>query len=89
MVLATSGSSSVNFNRIVSSNSHPYDVFTSETFTYTPIIVGETFSEILCGLYIKDLNSANALICDNSVNKVSLAKINFQTQSITLKFVFS
>jgi hypothetical protein len=87
MVLATSGSSSINFNRIVSSNSHPYHVFSSETLTYTPIIFGAVFSEKLCGLYIKDLNSANVLICDNNVNKVKLANINFQTPKITYQIV--
>lgn len=88
MVVATSGKlSPLCFNRIVSSNTHPYHVFTSETLSYSPAVPG---TDVLCGLYIKDLNFANALIrYNNPIYKVKLAKINFQTQRITSKVVFS
>jgi hypothetical protein len=78
MVIATSGSTRINYNRIISSSTSPYSVLDTKTFRDT---VSPTGRE-LYAIYIIDLNNAVSLIYD-TVDLTFLAKINFLTQSIS------
>jgi hypothetical protein len=60
MVLATSGSNTINYNRIISSSSSPYQVKNSQTFR-DPAPTGSLYA-----LYIIDLNNAVSLLYDGS-----------------------
>jgi hypothetical protein len=71
MVIATSGMSYINYNRIISSTTSPYQVSNSQTFRDT---ISPT-TRSLYALYIIDLNNAVSLIYDGSYT--DLAKINF------------
>ena len=62
MVLATSGSSYINYNRIISSRASPYTV--SSTSTYRDPTANP--NRRLVALYIIDLHNAVSLIFDSS-----------------------
>jgi hypothetical protein len=62
MVIATSGSSYINYNRIISSSTSPYSVLETKTFRDPT----SSSTRRLLALYIMDLNSAVSLIYDNS-----------------------
>jgi hypothetical protein len=62
MVVATSGSSYINYNRIISSSIPPYSVSDIKTFRDT---ISPT-SQILYGLYIIDLNNAVSLVYEST-----------------------
>jgi hypothetical protein len=73
MVVTTSGSNYINYNRIISSTTSPYSVSVTETFRDT---ISPT-SRSLYALYIIDLNNAVSLIYDSTSYYSNLAKINF------------
>ena len=73
MVIATSGFSYINYNRIIHSSISPYSVLSTETFrdptVYSPI-------RILYALYVINLDNAVSLI-KNGATDTYLATINF------------
>jgi hypothetical protein len=73
MVIATSGSNYINYNRIISSSTSPYQVSNSQTFRDPT----SSTTRILYALYIIDQNNAVSLIYDISSFYTDLAKINF------------
>jgi hypothetical protein len=73
MVIATSGSTYINFNLVISSTTSPYSVLDSKTFRDP----AASTSRKLYALYIIDLNNAVSLIYDNTFSYTDLAKINF------------
>ncbi len=75
MIIATSGSTYINYNRIISSTSSPYsvDILRSKTFRDP---AGNN-SRILKALYIIDLYNAVSLIFDSSTLYSDIATINF------------
>jgi hypothetical protein len=73
MVVATSGSSYINYNRIISSSSSPFSVSDKKTFRDPT----SSASRKLYGLYIIDQNNAVSLIYDNLSLYTDLATINF------------
>jgi hypothetical protein len=79
MVIATSGSSYINYNRIISSSTSPYSVLDTKTFRDPT----SSTTRSLYALYIIDLKSAVSLIYDSTSSYTDLAQINFLTQSIT------
>jgi hypothetical protein len=81
MVIATSGNSYINYNRIISSSTSPYSVLDTKTFR-DPTSLS---TRRLFALYIIDLNNAVSLIYDSTSTSryTDLAQINFLTQSIT------
>jgi hypothetical protein len=79
MIIATSGSTRINYNIIISSTTSPYSV--SDTKTFRDPASSSTRS--LYALYIIDLNNAVSLIFDSTSRYTDLAKINFLTKSIT------
>jgi hypothetical protein len=78
MVIATSGSSYINYNRIIHSSSLPYSVSSTETFRDPTANTNRK----LYGLYIIDQDNAVGLIEDGTGPYTDLAKINFLTQSV-------
>jgi hypothetical protein len=73
MVIATSGSSYINYNRIIHSSSSPYSVDTGSSKTYRdPTPNG---ARRLDALYIVDKDNAVSLIFDGT--KTDLATIKF------------
>jgi hypothetical protein len=79
MVVATSGSTFINYNRIISSSTSPYSVSDTKTFRDTVSPTGRQ----LYALHIIDLNNVVSLIYDSTSSYTNLGKINFLTQSIT------
>ena len=79
MIIATSGDSYINYNRIISSSNSPYLVSESKTLREpTP-----TSSLRLYGLYIIDQNNLVSLILHTSARSTQLATINFLTEKIS------
>ena len=58
MIIATSGTQIINFNKIISSSSSPYSVDILSSKAFSPI----NYSRKLLALYIIDLNNAVSLI---------------------------
>ncbi len=81
MVIATSGSNYINYNRIISSTTFPYTVIESKTYR-DPV---SSTTRKLYALYIIDLNNLVSLIYDSDPSSLNtdLAKINFFTLSIS------
>ncbi len=81
MVIATSGSNYINYNRIISSTTFPYTVIESKTYRDP----ASSTTRKLYALYIVDLNNLVSLIYDSDPSSLNtdLAKINFLTQSIS------
>jgi hypothetical protein len=79
MVIATSGSSYINYNRIFHSTdpstTPPYSVDTTRSKTYKDATANSARS--LYALYIIDLDNAVSLIWDSSTSATDLATINF------------
>jgi hypothetical protein len=79
MVIATSGSSYINYNLIIHSTSPsttpPYSVDTVRSKTFRDPTASST--RRLCGLYIIDLDNAVSFIWDTSSGLSELATINF------------
>ena len=75
MIIATSGSNYINYNRIISSSSSPYSVDISRSKTFRDP-TGSTFRR-LNALYIIDLNNSVSLIYDSSTFSTDIATINF------------
>jgi hypothetical protein len=73
MVIATSGSNYINYNRIISSSTSPYQVSNSQTFRDPT----SSTDRKLSALYIIDQNNTVSLIYDASAGYTELAKINF------------
>jgi hypothetical protein len=73
MVIATSGYSYINYNRIIHSSSSPYSVDTASSKTYRDPASSST--RRLYALYIIDVDNAVSLIRDGS--DTYLATINF------------
>jgi glutamyl-tRNA reductase len=73
MVVATSGSTFINYNIIISSSSSPYSVLNAKTFRDT---ISPT-TRSLYALYIIDLNNAVSLIYDSTSSYTYLANIDF------------
>jgi hypothetical protein len=71
MVIATSGSNYINYNKIISSSSSPYHVSNSQTFRDPT----SSTTRRLYAIYIIDQNNAVSLIYNGSYTY--LAKINF------------
>jgi hypothetical protein len=83
MVIATSGSTYINYNRIVSSSVSPYSVVSADSKTFRDP-TSNTLRTIR-GLYIIDKNNAVALIYDTTNLWSDVATINFLTPSVTYK----
>ena len=64
MVIATSGSLYINYNRIISSSSSPYPLDTLRSKTYRDPTANS--ARKLYGLYIIDVDNAVSFIWDNS-----------------------
>jgi hypothetical protein len=80
MIIATSGNSYINYNRILSSSSPPYPVYTSISKTFRdPNISGRR----LFALHIINKNLAIGLINDPSTSLTYLASIDFLAPSIS------
>jgi hypothetical protein len=62
MVIATSGWNYINYNRIISSSTSPYQVSNSQTFRDP----ASSITRSLYALYIIDQNNAISLIYDTS-----------------------
>jgi len=77
MVVATSGSLYINYNRIISSTSSTYlvDISRSKTFRDP---TSSTYRR-LNALYIIDINNAVSLIYDSSTYYTDIATIKFLT----------
>jgi hypothetical protein len=75
MVIATSGSSYINYNRIIHSSSSPYSVNAASSKTYRDPTLPS--NRRLFALYIIDVDNAVSLICDSSNGAPDLATINF------------
>jgi hypothetical protein len=73
MVLASSGNSKINYNRIISLAISPYSVSESKTFRDPAISSGRE----LFALHIIDKNNAVSLIYDSTTLYTDLAKVNF------------
>ena len=73
MVIATSGSTYINFNLVISSTTSPYSVLDSKTFRDP----AASTSRKLYALYIIDLNNAVSLIYDSTSSYTYLSNINF------------
>ena len=73
MVIATSGNSCINYNRIISSSSSPYPLDTLRSKTYRDPTANS--ARKLYGLYIIDVDNAVSLILDGS--DTYLATIKF------------
>ena len=73
MVIATSGSSYINYNRIISSSSSTYSVLSTETFRDPTA----NSNRKLYALYIIDKDNAVSLIYDSSNRATDLATIKF------------
>ncbi len=85
MIIATSGYSYINYNRIISSSIPPYvDASLSKTFRDPT----SNSNRILFGLHIIDQNNAVSLINDYSNQATDLATINFLTLKISYQRVF-
>jgi hypothetical protein len=78
MVIATSGSSYINYNRIIHSSTSPYSVSSTETFRDP----AANTNRRLIGFFIIDQDNAVALIEDSAGPITDLAKINFLTPSV-------
>ena len=76
MVIATSGYTRINYNRIISSSTSPYSVLDTKTFRDPT----SSTTRSLYALYIIDLNNAVSLIYDSTSRYTDLAKINFLTK---------
>jgi hypothetical protein len=75
MVIATSGSNYINYNRIIHSRSSPYFVDTANSKTFrdpTP-----NSNRRLFALYTIDVDNAVSLIWDSSTFATDLATIKF------------
>ena len=73
MVIATSGSSYINFNRIIHSSSSPYSVGSTVTFRDPTL----NSARSLYDLYIIDVDNAVSLIYDTGNTYTYLATIKF------------
>jgi hypothetical protein len=78
MILATSGSSNINYNRIISLASPPYTVNASFSNSFTDNFSANSLIKIK-GLFIVDIDHAVSLIYDSSNYKSSLAFLDFTT----------
>ena len=79
MIIATSGDSYINYNRIISSSISPYSVSEIKTLREPTA----TSSLRLYGLYIIDQNNLVSLILHTSARSTQLATINFLTEKIS------
>lgn len=80
IIVATSGSPTVSYHRILATTVSPYSLQTG-TFTYK-----DPTSDVnreLRALYITDLNTAKSLIYDTANFWTDIATINFSTLKIT------
>ena len=84
MIIATSGYSYINYNRIISLSTSPYSVSVPSSKSFRDPSINS--SRKLFGLYIIDQDHAVSLIY-NGVS-TDLAKINFQTCKIYYEPVF-
>ncbi len=75
MIIATSGSTYINYNRIISSTSSTYSVDISRSKTFRDPTSSAARS--LQALYIIDLNNSVSLIYDSSTKNAHIATINF------------
>jgi hypothetical protein len=73
MIVATSGSTRINYNIIISSTTVPYSVSDTKTFRDPT----SSTTRRLFALYIMDLNNVVSLIYDSTSRYRDLAKINF------------
>ena len=73
MIVATSGSSYINYNRIISSSASPYSVTESKTFRDPT----SSTSRRLYALYIVSQNNVVSLIYDTTSFYTELATVNF------------
>lgn len=76
MIVATSGSNNINYNRIISSTSYPYSI-QAGTQSYTDSF-SSTDREIKA-LYIVSLTSVKSLVYDNILRMTDLASIDFSS----------
>ena len=83
MILATSGSSNINYNRIISYASAPYTVNASSSYSFTDNFSANSLIKIK-GLFIIDIDHAVSLIYDTSNYKSSLAILDFTAQNPTV-----
>ena len=75
MVVATSGSTYINYNRIISSSSLPYSVDISRSKTFRDLTSNTV--RRLKALYIINLNNAVSLIYNSAGLYIDIATINF------------
>jgi hypothetical protein len=73
MIIATSGNSFINYNRIISSSTSPYSVTESKTFRDPT----SSTSRRLYALYIEGQDNAVSLIYDTTTLSTELATVNF------------
>ena len=73
MVIATSGLTYINYNRIIHSSSSPYSVGSTVIFRDPTV----NSARSLYALYIIDVDNAVSLIWDSSTSATDLATINF------------
>lgn len=73
MIVATSGLSFINYNRIISFSNSPYSVQSSLAYRDP----ANDYSRLIKALYIKDENIAISLIFDNGNKWTDLATIHF------------
>lgn len=86
MIVASSGSSYISYNRIVSLSTSPFTVSTTQTSSYRDPI--KSLTRGIRALFIVDINNARSLIYDSSTKVTDLAIINFSTKIISFKKTF-
>jgi hypothetical protein len=84
MIIATSGDSYINYNRIISSSASAYLVSSNETYRDPAY----SYTRYLYGLYIIDKDNSVSLIYDISSGFTDLASINFAAPSISFQRAF-
>ena len=83
MIVATSGSTNINFNRIISSASYPYSIQVG-TQSYTDSISSN--NREIKALYIASLTSVLSLVYDNSLKLTDLASIDFSSTPAKISY---
>ena len=76
MVIATSGSTYINYNRIIHSSSSTYSVNTGSSKTFRDETQANA-NRRLYALYIIDKDNSVSLIWDSSTKLTELAKVKF------------
>jgi hypothetical protein len=87
MVIATSGNSYINYNRIVSSSSSSYSVSSTDSKAFRDPTTRSDWSSR--GIYIIDKDNAKSLVYDDGNQILYFASIDFLNLVVSYKKVFT